>query len=70
VGSARGSLEPSAQTHDEVYVRLCHCQVQEGTNHAPVLLLVHEHTVLINIQSRLGGHGHENRLGFAHVKLL
>jgi hypothetical protein len=53
-----------------VYVRPRCRQVQEGANHAPILLLVHKLIVLIIIQIHRGGHGHQKRLGLAHVKLL
>jgi hypothetical protein len=38
--SPRGSLKTSAQTHPELYVRPRCCQVEEGADHAPILLLV------------------------------
>jgi hypothetical protein len=67
---AWGSLETSAQTHCEVYVRPHHSQVQERANHAPVLLLVDGLAILIGIKHHRIGHGRRNRLGLAHVKLL
>jgi hypothetical protein len=66
----RGSLASSVQTHYKVYVWPRRRQVQVEANHAPVLLLVHGLAVLIGIQRRCGGHGHQNRLGLTHIKLL
>jgi hypothetical protein len=70
VGSAWESLLASTQTHCEVYLRPRRSKVQEGVNHAPVLLLIHRLAVLIDIQCRRGGHGRQKRLGLVHVKLL
>lgn len=52
-----------------MYVWPRHSQVQEGANHAPILL-VHGLTILIDIKSRHGGHGRRKRLGLAPIKLL
>jgi hypothetical protein len=70
VRCACGSLETSAQTYCEVYVRPRRSQVQERANHAPVLLLVHGFAILISVKCRRGGHGRRKRLALAHVELL
>jgi len=44
--------------------------LQEGADHAPVLLLVHRFSVLVRIQRRRGRHGGRQRLGVRHVELL
>jgi hypothetical protein len=67
--SVWGGLETSAHAHCKVYIWLHHSQVQEGANHAHVLLLVHGLDVLIGIKHRCGGHGHRRRLGLTHVEL-
>jgi hypothetical protein len=58
---AWGSLEMRAQTHFKVYIWPHHSQVQEGANHAPILL------VHIGIKRRRGGHGRRKMLGLAHI---
>ena len=70
MGSPRRRLKTSAQTHCKVYVRPRRRQVQEGADHAPVLLLVHRISVLVRIQRRSGRHGSRQRLGICHVELL
>jgi hypothetical protein len=67
---AWGSLETSAQTHCEVYVRPRRSQIHERANNASVLLLVHGFAILISVKCRRGGHGCRKRLALAHVKLL
>jgi hypothetical protein len=42
-------LKMSVQTHRELNVQPRCCQVQEGANHAPVLLLVHKLSVLVRV---------------------
>ena len=64
------SIEARAQTHYKVYIQPHHNQVQEGGNHAPVLLLVHGLVVLISIKHCRSGHGRRKRLCLAHVDLL
>ena len=59
----------STQTHDELYVRPHHCQVEEGADHAPVLLLVHGFSTLISIHHRSRTHQCQHQLGVAHRKL-
>jgi hypothetical protein len=58
------------KAHDELNVRPCHREVQEGVNHALVLSLVNGITVLVRIQRR--GHAHRSLHGLAlrHVELL
>jgi hypothetical protein len=63
---AWGSLEMRAQTHFKVYIWPHHSQVQEGANHAPILL-VHRLAFLIGIKRRRGGHRHRKRLGLVHI---
>jgi hypothetical protein len=43
-------LKTSAQTHRKLDVRPRRCEVQEGADHATVLLLVHRLSVLIHVQ--------------------
>src|SRR5438105_15207503 len=70
MGSPRRRLKTSAQTHCKVYVRPRCRQVQEGADHAPVLLLVHRFSVLVRIQRRRGCHGGRQRLASAMSNFL
>jgi hypothetical protein len=42
-----GSLKACTQPHSELNVRLCHCEVQEGADHALILSLVHSLAIFI-----------------------
>ena len=60
----------SAQTLTELYVWPRRRQVEEGSDHAPILLLVHGFTILVRVQSRSGTHRCSQWLGVVHAKLL
>jgi hypothetical protein len=60
----------SESTDCKVYIWPRRSQVQEGANHALVLLLVHGLIILISIKHHRGGHGRRKCLGLAHVELL
>jgi hypothetical protein len=65
-----GSLKARSQAHDELIVRLCHCEVQKGANHALVLTLVNSLTILIWTQRHSHAHRTRDGLELSHVELL
>jgi hypothetical protein len=50
-----GRLKAHAQPHGELNVRPCHCEVQEGADHAPILSLVHSLAIFIWTKRELIG---------------
>jgi hypothetical protein len=61
IWSPRRCLKTSAQTHRKLDVRPRRRQVQEGVDHAPVLLLVHGISVVVHVQCY--SHTHRCRQG-------
>jgi hypothetical protein len=53
---AWGRLKARTQPHGELNVRPCHCEVQEGADHAPVLSLVHSLAIFIWTKRGRGAH--------------
>jgi hypothetical protein len=64
------SLKARRKEHGELNVRPCHCEVQEGANHAPVLPLVNSLTIFIWSKRRSGAHRNRHMLKVCHVELL
>jgi hypothetical protein len=65
-----GDLKARTQPHDELNIRSCRCEVQEGADHAPVVSLVNNLAILIWTQRRSGAHQSRHMLQLRHVELL
>jgi hypothetical protein len=65
-----GSLKARTHPHGELNVRPCHCEVQEGADHAHILSLFHGLAIFVWIQCC--GCAHQSRYGLelGNVELL
>jgi hypothetical protein len=65
-----GSLKVHTNAHDELNVRPCRCEVQEGANHAPVFSLVDSLTIFIWTKRRSRAHWSRHGLELSYVEVL
>lgn len=66
----RESLKSSAHTYNKLYVRSRRRKVEEGADHAAILLLVYKLSILIRIQHGRSGNRSRHRLAVSYVKAM